>query len=67
VLLIATIGGAAGVFRVVVGTLFLFQAETVLPDLTHLFGAPGLQGAPLPLPRAVAYHARIAGANACPS
>jgi high-affinity nickel-transport protein len=32
------VGVAAGIFSVVVGSLFLFQAEGVLPDLTHLLG-----------------------------
>ena len=33
------IGVLAGAFSVVVGTLFLFQANEILPDLTRLFGA----------------------------
>jgi high-affinity nickel permease len=32
------VGVLAGVFSVVVGTLFLFQLNEHLPDLTHLFG-----------------------------
>jgi high-affinity nickel permease len=32
------VGVAAGIFSVVIGALFLFQAEGALPDLTHLFG-----------------------------
>jgi hypothetical protein len=35
------VGVAAGVFSVVVGALFLFQAEGLLPDLTRLFGFIG--------------------------
>ena len=35
------VGVAAGVFSVLVGALFLFQAEGLLPDLTHLFGFIG--------------------------
>lgn len=33
------VGVLAGAFSVVVGTLFLFRADTILPDLTRLFGA----------------------------
>ncbi len=36
------VGVVAGVFSIVVGTLFLVQAEGVLPDLTHLFGVARL-------------------------
>ena len=36
----------AGVFSIVVGTLFLVQAEGVLPDLTHLFGVARLEDRP---------------------
>lgn len=32
------VGVVAGLFSVTVGTIFLLQAETILPDLTHLFG-----------------------------
>jgi high-affinity nickel-transport protein len=33
------VGVVAGSFSVLVGTLFLLQADSILPDLTHLFGA----------------------------
>ncbi len=33
------VGVVAGLFSIVVGTLFLVQAEGILPDLSHLFGA----------------------------
>jgi high-affinity nickel permease len=32
------VGVVAGVFSIVVGTLFLVQAEGILPDLTHVLG-----------------------------
>ena len=35
------VGVVAGVFSVVVGTLFLLQAEDILPDLTHVLGGAG--------------------------
>lgn len=35
------IGVVAGTFSIVVGTLFLLQAEAVLPDLGHVFGFLG--------------------------
>ena len=35
------VGVAAGVFSVLVGAIFLFRAEGLLPDLTHLFGFIG--------------------------
>ena len=36
------IGVVAGTFSVAVGAIFLLQAERILPDLSHLFGAVGL-------------------------
>jgi high-affinity nickel-transport protein len=36
------IGIVAGAFSLVVGAIFLLQAEDILPDLSHLFGAIGL-------------------------
>jgi len=35
------VGVVAGVFSIVVGTLFLFQAQGALPELNHLLGALG--------------------------
>jgi hypothetical protein len=36
------IGVVAGTFSLAVGAIFLLQAEDMLPDLSHLFGAIGL-------------------------
>jgi high-affinity nickel-transport protein len=35
------VGVVAGTFSIVVGSLFLFQSEGILPDLTHVFGFIG--------------------------